>query len=100
MKIKNSMDGIVIIGALAAVALIVAAAKPKVADSAEYDVTADEIREGVTNGWYTCVLTLKDGQPAVILAGKMTNGDDYEGIFLISESDWNALKTEGYKVKE
>ena len=96
------MNGIVIIGALAAMALICAAAKEKKMPMGlyRYDVDAEDIREGVQNGWYTCQLTTKNGDPAVILSGKMTNGEDYRGVFTISERDWNALKHEGYEVVE
>lgn len=92
------MDGIIIIGVFAAMALIAAAAKKQPQGLIEYDIDADDIREGVKNGWYSCQLTLKDDMPAVILFGKLTNGEDYKGVFTISESDWKALQKEGYNV--
>lgn len=91
-------SGIITLGALVAVALICAAAKKNPQGLIEYDVKAEEIREGVQNGWYSAKLTIQDGHTAVILSGKMTNGEDYTGVFVISESDWNALKNEGYEV--
>lgn len=91
------MDGIICIGVLVAAVLITAAAKPK-GELIEYDVDAEDVREGVQNGWYTCQLTTKDGEPAVILSGRMTNGEDYSGVFTISERDWKSLKKEGYEV--
>lgn len=94
------MNGIVIIGALAAVALICAAAKKNQQGLVEYDVDSEDIREGVQNGWYTCVLTTKDDMPAVILSGKMTNGEDFQGVYTISPNDWKALQKEGYAVEE
>ena len=93
------MNGIVVIGALAALALICAAAKKNSQGLVEYDVDAEDIREGVKNGWYSCTLTTKDGMPAVVLFGKMTNGEDYKGVFTISESDWQLLKKEGYPIE-
>lgn len=92
------MSGIVIIGTIAAMALICAAAKKNPQGLVDYDVDAEDIREGVKNGWYTCQLTTKDGDPAVILSGKMTNGEDFRGVYTISLYDWNALKNEGYDV--
>ena len=83
-----------------AAALIAAAAKKQPQGLVEYDVDIEDIREGVKNGWYTCVLTHKDDMPAVILSGKMTNGEEYNGVFSISESDWQTLKKEGYQVEE
>ena len=93
------MDGIVIIGALAAAVLICAAAKKNTQGLlVEYDVDAEDIREGVRNGWYTCQLTTKEGDPAVVLSGRMTDGKDYRGVYTISPNDWNALQKEGYDV--
>lgn len=92
------MNGIVVIGVLAAVALICAAAKKNPQGLIEYDVDAEDVREGVKNGWYACILTTKDDMPAVILSGKMTNGEDFQGVYIISPADWNALKKEGYEV--
>lgn len=92
------MNGIFIIGALAAMAFICAAAKKNPQGLVEYDVDAEDVREGVQNGWYTCTLTTKDDMPAVILSGKMTNGEDFQGVYTISPDDWNALQKEGYKV--
>ena len=81
------------IGVIVAAVMLIAATRPK--DTAvEYEVEADEVREGVRNGWYTCVLTIQDGQPVVVLSGKMTDGKDYTGVFTISPDDWKALKNE------
>lgn len=90
------MSGIFIIGAIVAVAILATAAK---APKYEIEADAEDIREGVKNGWYTCVLTRQDNKPAAILSGKMTNGEDYSGLFFITESDWRALEKEGYKVE-
>ena len=92
------MNGIFIIGALAAVAFICAAAKNHPQGLVGYDVDAEDIREGVQNGWYTCTLTTKDDMPAVILSGKMTNGEDFRGVHTISPDDWNELQKEGSQV--
>ena len=103
------MDGIVIISVLAAVALMAIAAKPKstagaygseLAGMEDMPVSIDNIRKGVQNDWYTCTLVVVDGEPAVHLTGKETDGETYSGIFRISQADWNALKDEGYQVEE
>ena len=91
-------SGIITLGALVAVALIAIATKPK-GGVGEYDVEADEIREGVQNGWYTAGLFKSDAGTFVILRGKMTNGEDFVGSYPISEDDWNALYKEGYPVE-
>ena len=62
-------------------------------------VSIDNIRRGVTNGWYSCTLIRANEQPAVRLSGKMTNGKIYTDVFRVSEKDWQALKNEGYPVE-
>lgn len=94
------MKGIVFIGVAAAAMLLLVSAKKNPRGLIEPDVDAEDIREGVKNGWYTCVLITKDGMPAVRLSGKMTNGQPYVGEYTISESDWKALRREGYDVQE
>ena len=94
------MKGIVTVGVIAAVVLLAACAKKNQGVPVEYDIDAEDIREGVANGWYTCVLTIKDDMPAVILAGRMTNGEYYEGVYSISPDDWKSLKDEGYNVAQ
>ena len=93
-KRKSNMDGIVIIGILAAAALIAAAAKPsqsKILGMEDTPVSIENIRRGVANGWYDCVLIRVDGKPAVRLSGKTTSGkfaslvlgSIFLGLFLI-----------------
>lgn len=64
------------------------------------EVTLDNIRRGVKNGWYRCVLVRSEGQPAVKLVGKDTTGNDYEDIYPVSEKTWQTLLNEGYKIEE
>lgn len=63
------------------------------------EATLDNIRRGVKNGWYSCVLVRSDGFPAVKLSGKDTTGNSYEDIYPVSEDTWQTLKSEGYKVE-
>ena len=56
------------------------------------------IRRGVANGWYTCTLTRVNGKPAVRLSGKTTDGKQSTDVYPVSETTWQTLKNEGYKV--
>ena len=95
------MDGIVAISIISLLALLVVAGRPSQAaieGMEDTPVSIDNIRKGVTNGWYTCVLVRVDGTPAVRLYGKMANGKSFTDVFPVTESDWNTLKNEGYQV--
>lgn len=62
------------------------------------ETSLDNIRRGVANGWYTCLLTRVNGKPAVRLSGKTTDGWTSTGVYPVSEKTWQTLKNEGYKV--
>ena len=59
-------------------------------------ISIENIRRGVTNRWYTCVLTRVDGIPSVRLSGRTADGNTYTDVFAITEEDWQTLKKEGY----
>ena len=95
------MDGYVLLGLVALVAAVIVGSKQKAVDGLEDDpVDADKIRMGVKNGWYNCQLTIINGQPAVRLSGRTTDGNSVVDYFFITQDDWNALKAEGYTVVE
>ena len=96
------MNGIVIIGALTAFALFCIAAKPSQAAAygmEDTPVSIDNIRKGVERGWYSCVLVLVDGIPAVHLTGKTADGKTYSDVYPVTKEDWETLRNEGYEVK-
>ena len=91
-------NGVVILGALAAVAIIAAAAKkcPTGAYNPEY-ISLENIRRGVSEGWYEINgLYASGGRFFVSLKGKTTDGEEFVGTYEISASDFNILKIEGY----
>ena len=94
------MDGILVIGIIAAVAFFTLASKPSQAAAngmEDTPVSADNIRRGVTNGWYTCVLVYVDGIPAVRLSGRTADGKLFTDVYPVTQTDWDALATEGYQ---
>lgn len=62
-------------------------------------VTADNIREGVKNGWYEAVLLRKDNEPFVRVTGVNTRGQQVDEIFHISQEDFDTLQAEGYLIE-
>ena len=93
------MDGLVIISILVLGGLIVMKLQPSdVRGLEDKPVSIENIRRGVANGWYTAVLVVADGTPAVRLSGRLANGKPYTDIYPVTESDWQTLKNEGYEV--
>lgn len=88
---------VLIIGAAAAALLI--ARKKTVGTGAMSDmpVTLDNIKMGVSRGWYTAELTMVDGQKAVRLSGKQTDGTYTSDVYPVDEATWQALKQYGIK---
>lgn len=95
------MDGIVVISLLVLGGLLMAARnrEESVYGMEDDPVSIENIRRGVANGWYTCVLTRVNGIPAVRLSGRTADGNDYTDVFAVTEEDWQTLKKEGYKVE-
>ena len=91
------MDGLVIISILVLGGFLMAASRNRSVDGMEDDpVSIENIRRGVANGWYTCVLTRVNGIPAVRLSGRTADGNTYTDVFAVTEEDWQTLKKEGY----
>lgn len=94
-------DGLIILGALVALAFVAGATKKRSVDGMrDNPVQLDNIRRGVANGWYKATLVRVGDKPAIHLFGKDAAGNDYGDIFPISEHDWQTLKAEGYRVQE
>lgn len=96
------MDGLVIISILILGGFLMAVTKNRdesVNGMEDDPVSIENIRRGVANGWYTCVLTRVDNIPAVRLSGRTADGKTYTDVFAVTEEDWQALKKEGYEEK-
>ena len=97
------MGGLIIVSILVLGGFLMAATKNR--DASVYGmeddpVSIENIRSGVANRWYTCVLTRVNNIPAVRLSGRTTDGKIYTDVFTVTEEDWQTLKNEGYKVVE
>lgn len=96
------MDGLIVLGILLLGGFVISAMKSKddVAGMQDRFVTIDNIRRGVKEGWYKATLLRVNGQPAVYLYGRDTNGKQTGDTYPISEADWQTLKAEGYSVEQ
>ena len=61
--------------------------------------TLDNLKRGIANGWYTARLTIVDGQQAVELSGKLTDGTFYEYVYTISPEVAKELRKIFVKLK-
>ena len=59
--------------------------------------TLDNLKRGIANGRYTAKLTTFDGQQAMALSGKLTDGTPYVDIYPITEDIANELRKIGVK---
>lgn len=59
--------------------------------------TLDNLKRGITNGWYKAELTTVNGKQAVRLSGKMTDGKFYEDVYPISPEVAQELRKMGIK---
>lgn len=57
--------------------------------------TLDNLKRGIANGWYTAKLTSFDGQQAVELSGKLTDGKPFVDIYPITVEIANELRKIG-----
>lgn len=58
-------------------------------------VALDNLKRGIANGWYTAQLTMVNGQQAVRLSGKLTNGKPYSDVYPITPEVAAELKQMG-----
>lgn len=59
--------------------------------------TLDNLKRGIANGWYTAKLTTVNGQQAVELSGKLTDGTFYADVYPISPEVAKELRKIGVK---
>lgn len=94
------MNKLLLIGAIFLGGIVITKHKKKgTAGLNDPQVSLDNIRRGVANGWYTCkLLRTADGKAAVELSGKKTDGKYYSDIYPVAEETWQMLKAEGYEL--
>lgn len=58
-------------------------------------VALDNLKRGISNGWYQAQLTTVGGKPAVRLSGKLINGKQYSDVYPITAEVQAELKRMG-----
>lgn len=70
---------------VAAIGLLLIANKRKgVGAMTDSVVALDNLKRGISNGWYKAELTTVDGKQAVRLSGKLINGKYYSDVYPIT----------------
>lgn len=59
--------------------------------------TLENLKRGIANGWYTAELVMVDGQQAVRLSGKLTNGRQYSDVYPVTPEVAQELRKMGVK---
>lgn len=59
--------------------------------------TLENLKRGIANGWYTAELTMVNGQQAVRLSGKLTNGKQYTDVYPVTPEVAHELRKMGVK---
>lgn len=57
----------------------------------------ENLKRGIANGWYTAELTMVNGQQAVRLSGKLTNGKQYTDVYPVTIEVAQELRKMGVK---
>lgn len=57
----------------------------------------ENLKRGIANGWYTAELTMVNGQQAVRLSGKLTNGKQYSDVYPVTTEVAQELRKMGVK---
>lgn len=93
------MENGLLVAAIAAATLLLLRKKNSSGTGAMSDdpVSLKNLRMGIKRGWYQAELTRRNGQPAVVLSGKQTDGTYTSDVYPVDEATWQALKQDGVK---
>ena len=75
--------------------LLIATKQRGVGSMIDAPVALENLKRGIANGWYTAQLTMVNGQQAVRLSGKLTNGKQYSDVYPITPEVAAELKQMG-----
>lgn len=89
---------LLILGAAVAAVLISRKKTSGTGSMSDMPVTLDNIRMGVSRGWYQAELTTVNGQKAVRLFGKKTDGSYTSDVYPVDDATWQALVEDGIKI--
>lgn len=96
---KKNVLPLIYTSVVVAIGLVLIANKQsKVSGMADAAPTLENLKRGIANGWYTAQLTMVNGQQAVRLSGKLTNGTPYSDVYPVTPQVAEELKQMGVPV--
>lgn len=75
--------------------LLIANKQRGVGSMSDTPVALENLKRGIANGWYQAQLTMVNGQQAVRLSGKLTNGREYSDVYPVTPEVAVELKRMG-----
>lgn len=96
---KKNVLPLIYTSVVVAIGLVLIANKQsKVSGMDDAAPTLENLKRGIANGWYTAQLTMVNGQQAVRLSGKLTNGKPYSDVYPVTPQVAEELKQMGVPV--
>lgn len=95
---KKNVLPLIYTSVVVAIGLVLIANKQsKVSGMMDAAPTLENLKRGIANGWYTAELTMVNGQQAVRLSGKLTNGKQYSDVYPVTAEVAQELRKMGVK---
>lgn len=95
---KKNVLPIIYTSVIVAIGLVLIANKQsKVSGMTDAAPALENLKRGIANGWYTAELTVVNGQQAVRLSGKLTNGRQYSDVYPVTPEVAQELRKIGVK---
>lgn len=95
---KKNVLPLIYTSVLVAIGLVLIANKQsKVSGMQDAAPALENLKRGIANGWYTAELTMVNGQQAVRLSGKLTNGKQYSDVYPVTPDVAQELRKMGVK---
>ena len=79
------------------VVTVLAGKKKSISGMSDAAPTLENLKRGIANGWYQTELTMVNGQQAVRLSGKLTNGKQYSDVYPVTPEVAQELRNMGVK---
>ena len=93
---KKSLIPTILTSVVVSIGLLAFANRQRAVGSmSDLEVALDNLKRGIANGWYQAELTMVNGQQAVRLSGKLTNGKPYSDVYPITPKVASELRKMG-----
>jgi hypothetical protein len=95
---KKNVLPLIYTSVVVAIGLVLIANKQsKVSGMNDAAPALENLKRGIANGWYTAELTMVNGQQAIRLSGKLTNGKQYTDVYPVTTEVAQELRKMGVK---